>query len=91
VEPCAAGRDGYSDTIAEFQADDRSIRFESWMGGPDRPRNGERIGVFYDAADPSDAMIDRAILNWMPWAPCAAIGLRLTLSALRGWLATLRA
>jgi hypothetical protein len=32
-------------------------------------------------------MIDRGASNWLPWAPCAAIGLLLALSSLKGLFA----
>ena len=57
------------------------------------PRNQtlrNRVTVLYDPAHPSDAMIDRPIWNWLPWAPIGAVGLFLILVAMRGWLADRR-
>jgi hypothetical protein len=46
------------------------------------------VTVLYDRAGPTDAMIDRPIWNWMPWASIGAVGLFLALLAVRGWLAS---
>ena len=84
------GTSGYT-PIVEFEANRRSIRFKNWMGYGARRPNSERVTVFYDAANPSHAMIDRGFLNWIPWGPSFAIGVVLTVSALRRWLALLGA
>jgi uncharacterized protein (DUF983 family) len=46
----------------------------------------DRVIVLYDPARPSDAMIDRPVWNWLPWAPIAAVGCVLMLVAIKGWL-----
>jgi hypothetical protein len=76
--------------VIEFQADGQPIRFQDWLSGKGAVRQGELVGVLYDVADPSDAMLDRPILKWMPWGPCVALGLLLTLSSLSGWLRSRR-
>ena len=72
--------------IVEFQAGDRIVRFEDWKGSPLAGSLRDRVTVLYDPARPSDAMIDRPVWNWLPWAPIAAVGLFLTLVAIKGWL-----
>jgi hypothetical protein len=42
--------------------------------------------VVYRAADPSVAMIDRRVGNWLPWAPILALGLFLSLDAVRAYV-----
>jgi Protein of unknown function (DUF3592) len=76
--------------IVEFQVNNRPVRFKHWLGGNAPGRTGEPVNVLYEAANPSNAMIDRPLLKWMPWSPLAALGLLLTLSALKGWRATRR-
>jgi hypothetical protein len=74
--------------MVEFEANYERIRFEDWVGRTSRRGTGALTSVLYDSANPSHAMIDRGILNWLPWGPCAALGLLLTLSALKRWRAT---
>jgi hypothetical protein len=72
--------------IVEFQAGDRIVRFEDWKGSSLAGSLRDRVTVLYDPARPSVAMIDRPAWNWLPWAPIAAVGLFLTLVAIKGWL-----
>ena len=72
--------------IVEFQAGERIVRFEDWKGSALAGSLRDRVTVLYDPARPSDAMIDRPVWNWLPWAPIAAVGLFLTLVAIKGWL-----
>jgi len=72
--------------IVEFQAGDRIVRFEDWKGSSLAGSLRDRVTVLYDPARPSVAMIDRPVWNWLPWAPIAAVGLFLTLVAVKGWL-----
>lgn len=67
----------------EFLAAGRIVHFEDWAA-PSDPSVGFSVRVLYDSANSSVAMIDRGALNWLPWAPCAAIGLLLSLTALKG-------
>jgi len=68
----------------EFQANDHVIRFEEWKAANSDPGIGAFVPVLYDPSNPSFAMMDRGPMNWVPWAPCAAIALLLTLVALKG-------
>ena len=72
--------------IVEFQAGERIVRFEDWKGSSLAGSLRNRVTVLYDPTQPSDAMIDRPVWNWLPWAPIAAVGLFLTLVAIKGWL-----
>jgi hypothetical protein len=70
--------------IIQFRANDHVIQFQEWKAGPSGLGIGWQVPVLYDPADPSLAMMDRGAFNWFPWTPCAAIGLLLALSALKG-------
>jgi hypothetical protein len=75
--------------IVRFQAGDKIVQFKDWLGrNSDVPRNAPVI-VLYDPADPSVAMIDRPVWNWIPWAPAFGLGLFLVLVAIKGWLRSL--
>ena len=79
-----------SDTIAllpivKFQAGDQVVQFKDWMDSGMRLLN-VRVTVLYDPANPSSAMIDRPVWNWIPWAPTFAVGLFLFLVAAKAWL-----
>ena len=86
------GSDGKSGfwPVVEFQAHGQWFRFKHWVGGK-RWQIGEPVEVLYEAANPSNAMLDGPIVKWMPWSPFVALGLLLTVSALRRWLAMSRA
>jgi hypothetical protein len=72
--------------IVEFKAGEQTVRFKDWMGSSSGGDQYDRVTVLYDPARPSDAMIDRPVWNWLPWAPIGAVGLFLTLVAIKGWL-----
>jgi hypothetical protein len=73
--------------IVEFEAQGTTVRFEE----PKLVNDGESVGwpvvVLYDPANPSVAMIDRPVWNWIPWGPALALGIFLAIAALRGLLA----
>ena len=73
--------------LVKFQAGDRMIQFKDWMGTNAAVLN-VRVTVLYDPANPSSAMIDRPVWNWIPWAPTFAVGLFLVLVAIKAWLAS---
>jgi Protein of unknown function (DUF3592) len=77
--------------IVEFQAGEQIVRFEDWRGSSSADSLHDRVTVLYDPAHPSDAVIDRPVWNWLPWAAIAAVGLFLTLVAVKGWLSSIRA
>jgi hypothetical protein len=45
-----------------------------------------RVTVLYDPENPSLAMIDQPVWNWIPWAPTSGVGLILLLVGTKGWL-----
>ena len=71
--------------LVKFQAGDRVIQFKDWVGTNAAVLN-VRVTVLYDPANPSLAMIDRPVMNWIPWAPTFAVGLFLVLVAIKAWL-----
>jgi hypothetical protein len=77
--------------VIEFAAGDHVLRFQEWKGSRSNAGLGSAVPVLYDPANPSLAMMDRGPANWLPWAPCFAIGLILALAALRGILTLGRA
>lgn len=73
----------------EFRAGDHVIHFQEWKGQASNAGLGSSVPVLYDPANPSIAMIDRSYWNWLPWAPCFAIGLILALASIKGFFAFL--
>lgn len=71
--------------VVKFQAGDRTIQFKDWVGTNAAVLN-VRVTVLYDPANPSSAMIDRPVMNWIPWAPTFAVGVFLGLVAIKAWL-----
>jgi hypothetical protein len=69
--------------LVEFHASDRIVQFEDWMGSRSTGTLYTSVNVLYDPANPTDAMIDRPVWNWMPWAPTFAVGLLLFLGSIR--------
>ena len=70
--------------VVEFRPKNETIRFTDWVGRGSNGSVGEVVPVLYSPAQPSQAVIDRPVANWMPWAPFCAVGLLLVLSGLRG-------
>jgi uncharacterized protein DUF3592 len=71
--------------IVEYRAGDRVVHFQDWFGTQAGVLH-VRVTVLYDPANPSDAMIDRPVMNWIPWAPAFAVGAFLLIVAVFGWL-----
>jgi hypothetical protein len=76
--------------IVEFQANDRFIHFQDWLGTSIAGSKNVPVIVLFDPADPSVAMIDRPVWNWLPWAPIFALGLFLVLAAINGFFRSQR-
>ena len=76
--------------LIEFSANNRVIRFEEWKGTQSDSGVGSFVTVLYDPTDASLAMMDRGAWNWLPWAPCFAIGLLLSLAGITGMFSLLR-
>lgn len=75
--------------LVEYTANDRVFRVQEWKGSKSTVALGSSVPVIYDPADPSVAMLDRGLANWIPWAPCFGIGLILAMASLRGFFAFL--
>ena len=76
--------------VVEFQTAAHSVRFTDWLGSSVAAARNESVPVVYRRTDPSVAMIDRRVGNWLPWAPILALGLFLSLDALRAYIARRR-
>jgi uncharacterized protein DUF3592 len=76
--------------LVEFHTNDRFVQFEDWLGAGIAESKNVPVIVLYDPANPSVAMIDRPVWNWIPWAPTFAVGLLLVLSAFNGFFKSLR-
>lgn len=72
--------------LIEFSAGDRVFRVQEWKGSRISERPGRSVVVLYDPADPSVAMMDRGLSNWIPWAITLVCGLPVALAALKGFL-----
>jgi len=71
--------------IVKFQAGEQDVEFKDWMGTDAAVKN-VRVMVLYDPENPSVAMIDRPVWNWIPWAPTLGAGLFLLFVGVRGWM-----
>lgn len=83
----SSGTSSYStiyEPLIEFTVNDRVFRVQEWKGSESRVGLGWSVPVIYDPADPSVAMLDRGLWNWLPWAPCFAIGLVVGFASLKG-------
>jgi hypothetical protein len=85
----SGARSGHTTTaympVVEFNVMSRAVRFTDWLGAPSAGSLPDRVTVRYDPANPSIAMIDRPVMNWIPWAPIAAVGGFLTIVGISGW------
>jgi hypothetical protein len=75
--------------VVEFRTGERLVRFQEWKGSESDAGRESSVPVLYDPNDVSFAMMDRASWNWLPWAPCFAMGLILALASIRGLFAFL--
>ncbi len=76
--------------VVEYQSGARVVRFTDWLGSSSASARDESVPVVYQRANPSVAMIDRRLGNWLPWAPILALGLFLSLDAVRAYIASRR-
>jgi hypothetical protein len=72
--------------VVEFNVNGRDVRFTDWLGSSSTGRLPDKVTVLYDVSVPSIAMIDRPVMNWIPWAPIAAVGCFLCIVGLKGFL-----
>jgi hypothetical protein len=75
--------------VVKFQAGDQVVQFKDWMGSHAAVSWKTPVMVLYDPVNPSVAMIDRPVWNWIPWAPTFGVGLFLVLVAIKGCLRSL--
>jgi hypothetical protein len=68
--------------IVEFHTNDRFVQFQDWLGTHVAGNKNVPVIVLYDPANPTSAMIDRPVWNWIPWAPTFALGFLLFLGAI---------
>ena len=76
--------------VVEFRTAAHSVRFTDWLGSSVAAGLNESVPIVYRRRDPSVAMIDRRVGNWLPWAPILALGLFLSLDAVRAYFARRR-
>ena len=86
--PGSSRRTSY-EAVVVFLVGEDQFRFQEWKATRAAPSLGARVPVIYDPADPDIAMVDRGYMNYLPWAPCAAIGGFLALVAFKGLLSLL--
>ena len=72
--------------VVEFRTAAHSVRFTDWLGSSVAGALNESVPVVYRRTNPSVAMIDRRVGNWLPWAPILSLGLFLSLDAMRAYL-----
>jgi len=60
--------------VVQFQAADRVIRFKDWLGSSSAGPLHQSVIVLYDPVHPTSAMIDRQVMNWIPWGPTIGVG-----------------
>jgi hypothetical protein len=76
--------------VVEFHTNDRFVQFQDWLGSNSTGARNVSVIVLYDPANPTVAMIDRPVWNWIPWAPIFGVGLLLFLSAINGFFKSQR-
>jgi len=70
--------------IIEFQVGDTSLRFKDWIGEDSSYSDiADPVPIIYSAENPSVAIVDRPIVNWLSWAPIFVIGLLLVLWSIK--------
>lgn len=65
--------------VVEFAAGSQRVQFRDRWGSRSSGGVHDRVPVLFDSREPSVALIDRPLLNWMPWAPILVVGLFLVL------------
>ena len=89
-EHVSRSRKGASPTaympIVEFKIGNKVVRFSDWLGSETNSLPDGDVPVIYDAANPTVAMIDRPIGNWMPWSPIFIVGLFGVLLGIKNWI-----
>jgi hypothetical protein len=70
--------------IVRFETGGRIVEFRDWVGTNAAVLN-VRVTILYDSAQPGSAMIDRPVMNWIPWGPMMAVGIFLLLVGTKAW------
>jgi hypothetical protein len=86
----SSGRDTFQSTgympVVEYRLDGDTVRFEDWLGSSRAGPLNANVMVLYDPANPKVAMIDRPMMNWIPWLPVLGVGAFLILAGMAGLL-----
>lgn len=72
--------------VVEYRLGSKVVRFEDWLGSSIAGDVNKPVAVLCDTANPTTAMIDRGVWNWLPWGPLAAVGMLLLLSGIKNLL-----
>ena len=72
--------------VVEYQLASKVVRFEDWLGAAIAGDINKPVTVLYDPANPSIAMIDRGLWNWLPWGPVLVVGILLLLAGIKNLL-----
>jgi hypothetical protein len=70
--------------VVQFRIGHKIFRFKDWIGTNAASDLNTRVPILYKTSDPSVAMIDRAVMNWIPWAPIFVAGAFLVWGSLFG-------
>ena len=68
--------------VVEFVLGGNQVRFVDWKGGAS---NYGTVAVLYDSDVQQRAIIDRPLLNWLPWGAFSIAGAFLVMAAISGW------
>ena len=71
--------------VVEFKIGNKEVRFRDWLGNRSNSLPGEFVPVIYNSANPSIAMVDRPVWNWIPFSIFIA-GLLLVLVSIKNWI-----
>ena len=71
--------------VVEFKIGDKDVRFRDWLGNRSNSLPGEFVPVIYNSANPSIAMVNRPVWNWIPFSIFIA-GLLLVLVSIKNWI-----
>jgi Protein of unknown function (DUF3592) len=80
---------GYMPVVEYTPFGDKKVRFQDWLGSSVEGNRNQVVQVLYDPVNPSVAIIDRPVWNWIPWVPIIAVGLLLIMSGIRSGLRSL--
>jgi hypothetical protein len=69
--------------VVQFQAKGEIVHFQNWLGSSSTGNLHYHVPVLYDPENPRVAIIDRPVMNWIPWAPCFVLGVFLVLVSIK--------